>query len=51
MLYAAFMGAVLIVLAALWRGSRASLPLFIATLAAVAVYLVSDMTTPLSLSF
>lgn len=51
MLYAAFMFAILIVLGAMWRGMRASVPMFLLTLAATAVYLVSDMTTPLGLSF
>jgi len=51
MLYAAFMVAVLIVLAAMWQGYRVSVPLFLVTLAAVAAFLISDMTTPLQLSF
>ncbi len=51
MLYALFMAAILIVLAAMWRGYRVSVPLFLLTLLAVTVYLVSDMTTPIRLSF
>ena len=51
MLYAVFMLAVLIVLGAMWRGLIASVPIFLLSLAAMAAYLVSDMTTPLSLSF
>ncbi len=51
MLYAVFMLAILIVLGLMWRGFRVSVPMFLVTLAAVAVYLVSDMTTPLTLSF
>lgn len=51
MLYAAFMLAILIVLAAMWWGLRASVPLFLLTLVAAAAFLVSDMTTPLQLSF
>lgn len=51
MLYAAFMLAILIVLGAMWFGSRATVPLFLLTLIAAAAFLVSDMTTPLRLSF
>lgn len=51
MLYAAFMFAILIVLGAMWWGYRASVPLFLLTLVALAAFLVSDMTTPLRLSF
>lgn len=51
MLYALFMLAILIVLGTMWLGYRASVPLFLLTLAAVAAFLVSDMTTPLILSF
>jgi hypothetical protein len=50
-IYALFMLAVLIVLGALWRRHWLALPLFLVTLAAASTFLVSDMTTPLSLSF
>lgn len=51
MVYALFMFAVLVVLGAMWRGQRATVPLFLVTLIAIAAFLASDMTTPLSLSF
>ena len=51
MVYALFMLAILIVLGAMWRGHRLTVPLFLVTLAAVGAFLVSDMTTPLTLSF
>lgn len=51
MLYALFMLAILVVLGAMWWGSRATMPLFLLTLLVAAAYLVSDMTTPLRLSF
>ena len=51
MLYALFMAAILIVLGAMWCGARATVPLFLVTLALLAAFLVSDMTTPLTLSF
>lgn len=51
MLYALFMLAVLVVLGTMWRGHRMTVPLFLLTLAIVAGFLISDMTTPLILSF
>lgn len=51
MLYALFMVAILVVLGTMWRGHRVAIPLFLITLATVAVFLVSDMTTALTLSF
>lgn len=51
MIYALFMLAVLIVLGTMWRGHRLTVPLFLVTLLAVSAFLVSDMTTPLTLSF
>lgn len=50
-LYALFMLAVLIVLLAIWRGHRVALPMLLATLAVLSAFLVSDMTTPLTLNF
>ncbi len=51
MLYALFMLAVLVVLGTMWLGHRLTVPLFLLTLAVVAGFLISDMTTPLTLSF
>ncbi len=51
MLYALFMLAILIVLGTMWRGHRLTVPLFLVTLAMVAGFLISDMTSPLTLSF
>jgi hypothetical protein len=51
MIYALFTLAVLGVLGALWRRHWLALPLLLATLAALSAFLVSDMTTPLTLSF
>jgi hypothetical protein len=51
MIYAFFMLAILAVLGALWRRHWLALPLFLATLAALSVFLVTDMTTGLTLSF
>lgn len=51
MIYAIFMLAVLIVLGAVWRRHRLALPLFLALLISLSAFLVSDMTTPLTLSF
>ena len=51
MIYALFMLAILIVLGTMWRGHRLAVPLFLVTLAAVVAFLVSDMTSPLTLSF
>jgi len=51
MLYAIFMAAILVVLGAMWRGHRAAMPLFLATVAVTTVYLIADMTSPLTLSF
>ena len=51
MIYALFTLAVLVVLGALWRRHWLALPLFLATVVAVSAFLVSDMTTPLTLSF
>jgi len=50
-IYALFTFAVLVVLGALWRRHWLALPLFLVTLAAASAFLVSDMTTPLTLSF
>jgi hypothetical protein len=50
-IYALFMLAVFVVLGAMWRRHWLALPLFLATLAIVSVFLVHDMTTPLTLSF
>ena len=49
MIYAVFMLLILANLAAQWRGSSLHLPLFLLT--AIAVFLITDMTTPLTLSF
>jgi hypothetical protein len=43
--------AVMAVLYAFWRGYRLAPPLFLVTLAVLTVFLVSDMTSPLTLSF
>lgn len=51
MVYALFMLAVLIVLGAMWFGHRLTVPLFLLTLAIIAGFLISDMTSPLTLSF
>lgn len=51
MLYALFMLAILIVLGVMWFGHRLTVPLLLLTLAIVAGFLISDMTTPLTLSF
>lgn len=51
MIYALFMLAILIVLGTMWMGHRLTVPLFLLTLAAIAGFLISDMTTPLTLSF
>ncbi|HEY6832892.1 MAG TPA: hypothetical protein VI251_10420 [Pseudolabrys sp.] len=51
MVYALFMLAILIVLGAMWRRHRAAVPLLLVTLVLVVAFLVSDMTTPLTLSF
>lgn len=51
MIYALFMLAVLAVLGAMWWRHWLTLPLFLAALAIVSVFLVHDMTTPLTLSF
>ena len=50
-IYALFMLVVLVVLGALWQRHWFALPLFLMTLAAASAFLVSDMTTPLTLSF
>lgn len=50
-LYALFMLAILVVLGTMWLGHRMTVPLFLLTLAVVAGFLISDMTTPLTLSF
>lgn len=51
MVYAIFMLLVLATLAAQWRGARVQLPLYLVTVIAVALFLLSEMTTPLRLSF
>lgn len=51
MIYAILMLLVLATLAASWRRRRFELPLFIATVAWMLAHLLSDMTTPLTLSF
>jgi hypothetical protein len=51
MVYALFMLAILLVLRAMWRGRPAALPLFLLTFAVVSVFLILDMTSPLTLSF
>lgn len=51
MLYALFMFAILVVMGAMWRGHRATVPLFMLTLVIVAIFLASDMTIPPTLSF
>jgi hypothetical protein len=50
-LYALFMLAILAALYAFWRGHRFALPSFLATLVVLALFLASDMTSPLTLSF
>jgi MFS superfamily sulfate permease-like transporter len=50
-LYALFMLAVLAVLYAFWREHRLALPSFLVTLVVLALFLASDMTSPLTLSF
>jgi hypothetical protein len=49
--YALFMLAVLAALYAFWRGRQLALPLFFATLVALVLFMASDMTSPLGLSF
>lgn len=51
MIFALFMLMVLSILIASWRRNALELPLFILTVVWVLVYLISDMTTPLTLSF
>lgn len=51
MIYAILMLLVLAILAACWLRQALELPLFIVTVVWMLVYLISDMTTPLSLSF
>lgn len=51
MIYVVFMLLTLATLAASWRRHALELPLFIVAVVWTAVYLVLDMTTPLSLSF
>ena len=51
MIYALFMLLVLAILAAGWFRHALELPLFILTIVWMLVYLISDMTTPLTLSF
>jgi hypothetical protein len=51
MIYALFMILVLLTLGAMWRGHMLQLPLFLLTVALVLVHVLSDMTTPLTLSF
>ena len=51
MIYAIFMLLVLLTLVAAWRRHVLELPLFAVTVLWVLIHLVSDMTTPLTLSF
>jgi len=51
MVYALFMILVLLTFCAMWRGHAVQIPLFLLTVAAVLLHVVSDMTTPLTLSF
>jgi hypothetical protein len=51
MVYALFMILVLLTLGAMWRGHVLQLPLFLLTVALVLLHVLSDMTTPLTLSF
>jgi hypothetical protein len=51
MVYALFMILVLLTLGAMWRGHVLQIPLFFLTVAVVLLHVVSDMTTPLTLSF
>jgi hypothetical protein len=51
MVYAIFMLLTLMALAANWLRHPLQLPLFIVTVVWMAVHLVLDMTTPLTLSF
>ena len=51
MIYALFMILVLLTLGAMWREHMLQLPLFLLTVALVLVHVLSDMTTPLTLSF
>jgi hypothetical protein len=51
MVYAVFMILVLLTFGAMWRGHVLQLPLFLLTVAVVLLHVVSDMTTPLTLSY
>jgi hypothetical protein len=51
MVYAIFMLLTLMTLAANWLRHPLQLPLFVVTVVWMAVHLVLDMTTPLTLSF
>ena len=51
MVYALFMILVLLTFCAMWRGHVLHLPLFLLTVALVLLHVLSDMTTPLTLSF
>ncbi len=51
MVYALFMVMVLLTFGAIWRAHVLQIPLFLLTVAVVLLHVVSDMTTPLTLSF
>lgn len=51
MIFAILMLLILVIVAAAWRRHALELPLFIVTLVWTFVYVILDMTTPLSLSF
>ena len=51
MIYALFMVLVLLTFGAMWLGHALHLPLFLLTVALVLLHVLSDMTTPLTLSF
>lgn len=51
MIFAILMLLILAIVAAAWRWPTLELPLFIVTLVWTFIYLIQDMTTPLSLSF
>ena len=51
MVYAVFMGLVLLTFVLMWRGHALQIPLFVLTVAWVLVHVIRDMTTPLTLSF